>query len=92
MSFFPEVKKRLSSFLQDEKGSIQRQSLLSLGTVLATSTFMGLMSAEAGAWHSNNFCNDHQNNLKLFYDQTTSTVTATHKHYDSNTAVYHSSS
>ena len=92
MSFFPEVKKKLSSFIQDEKGSIQKQSLLSLGTILSASTFLGLMSAEAGAWHSNSYCNNHSNNMKLLYDETTSRITATHKHSDTNSNNYHNSS
>ena len=94
MSFFPKVKKKLSSFMQDEKASISKQSLLSLGTVLSTTTFMSLMSAEAGAWHSSGSgcTNDHQNNMHLSYDQATSRVTATHKHYDDAHSSAHSSS
>ncbi len=93
MSFLPEAKKKLSAFIHDEKGSISKQSLLSLGSVLATATFAGLMSAEAGAWHSNsNGCNDHQNNLKLSYDPGTARITATHKHYDATHSSGHGNS
>lgn len=79
--------------MHDEKASISKQSLLSLGTILSTTTFMSMMSAEAGAGHSSNYCtNNHQNNMHLVYDQATSRVTATHKHYDIAHSNSHSSS
>jgi len=96
MPFLPEAKKKLSAFLQDEKGSIPKQSLLSLGSVLTAATFTSLMSGEGYANNdhsSGNGCsNDHQNNMQLRYDQSVSRITATHKHYDSAHSSSHANS
>jgi len=93
MPFLPEAKKKLSAFFQDEQGSIPKQSFLSLGSVLTVATFTALMSGEGYAHSSHgNYCNDHQNNLKLSYDEASSTVTATHRHYDLNYYNSHSNS
>ena len=79
----PQFKKKISAFIQDEKGAMPKQSLLSLGTILTTTTFLGLMADEAGAWHSSHSgCSGHKNNMHVEYDPATATVTATHKHWD----------
>lgn len=44
--FIPKVTKKLSSFIKDEKGSISKQSLLSLGTFVGTVAVSSIFAAK----------------------------------------------
>ncbi|MCX6802533.1 MAG: hypothetical protein NT067_05495 [Candidatus Diapherotrites archaeon] len=52
--YIPEIKRAISSFLVEEKGSISKQKMLSVGAFLASISLLNLLP-EVQAAHSNYF-------------------------------------
>ena len=48
----PKIKKKIASFVKDEKGSITKQNILTMGTIVSSATLISIVNsrdAEAGA-------------------------------------------
>ncbi len=74
-TIIPQIKKRLSSFIVDERGKISKQSIVTLGATLLT------VAGLANAGHSNHSQNlSHGDSSSLSY--ASNVITATHIHYD----------
>jgi hypothetical protein len=81
----PKLERRLDSFLKDERGSISKQSVISVGSILAASaTLASLARPVAGQQpgcqpdHSNNV--GHTNSMAL--SETPSGLTTSHSNSD----------
>ena len=74
----PRLKKKVSSFLKEEKGTISKQSMVSIGTfvgTIAASMLLASKDAEAGSI-----------TLASTDDGVTSAVTGSHSHHSSHSS------
>lgn len=85
---FPDIKKRLKSFVISEKGSISKQSVLAIGAFLTGASVGLVKEVKAGSMCGISACSSdtpslpstHANSLKVSYDRQNGIVTTIHSH------------
>jgi hypothetical protein len=74
----PQIKKKISSFINDEEGKISKQSLFALGTFIGSAAIASVLSSKNTAANDISLTNSTVGN--------TITATASHTHHGSHSS------
>jgi hypothetical protein len=81
---FPEIKKKISSYLTLEDGKITKESIMTIGAfVTSAAASAALLAKTASAGHTNKPL--HGNTVEVRYNQESEAAIGKHSHHGSHT-------